>query len=176
MIDVIGKLYTNIDLNEDPELQQKPELLSGFHINSTKYLLGLDDYLVSPETPRREFAGIDTIYYTFESEDQAKDLLNYNKDDSEYHPVYLEYKKVPEKIRAVDGLLVLDMIGLLDSVESYVSSDIASRAEKIIYNREPFWFRNDALVEGLGSMLGLTNQQIDDLFIKVENYKISKGV
>ena len=165
MIDVIGNLYTTSVLDDEGNVITESVLQAGFHINATRKLVGLDEYLVSPVTRRRTFAGVETLFYTFESEEQGKQLLNYDEELG-YQPEFEVIKQVPEKISAVDGLLLLDESGLLDQVELYINSDQASRAEKIIYQRELNWYRNDALVTGLGTMLGLTDDQIDDLFIQ----------
>jgi len=47
----------------------------GFHLNTTEQLEGLDDYLVTPKTPRLVFMGYPTYHYCFESEEQARELV-----------------------------------------------------------------------------------------------------
>lgn len=170
MIDIIGKLYTPSVLDAEGNVLIEPILQEGFHINSTQKLLGLDQHLVTPENPRRTFAGVSTWFYTFDSEEQVKDLLNYDEEVG-YQPEFEETREVPHKIPAVDGLLLLDAMGLLDKVEEYINSAQATRAEKIIYQRELNWYKNDALVQGLGRMLGLSNTQIDELFIQASQTK-----
>ena len=69
---IAGPLY-DID-NTDPENPVVTEL-SGWHVNSTQKLEGLDDYLVTPTVPKVVFSGVDTWFYRFESEQQAVELL-----------------------------------------------------------------------------------------------------
>ena len=170
MIDIIGNLYTPSVLDDEGNIITESILQEGFHINSTQKLVGLNSYLVNPATPRRTFAGVETLFYTFESEEKARELLNYNEEFG-YQPEFEETREVPLKIPAVDGLLLLDAMGLLDKVEEYINSAQATRAEKIIYQRELNWYKNDALVQGLGRMLGLSNTQIDELFIQASQTK-----
>ena len=55
--------------------------LSGWHVNSTEKLEGLDDYLVTPAVPKVVFSGVATHHYRFDSEQQAIELLNLGGDD-----------------------------------------------------------------------------------------------
>jgi len=73
--DILGKLYTPSELDEEGNIIKQGEALEGFHINTTKQLEGLDQYLVTPTIPRVVFAGVTTHFYSFESEEQAKELV-----------------------------------------------------------------------------------------------------
>lgn len=71
-LDIIGKIY-DID-NTDHENPAVTEL-AGWHVNSTELLHGLEYCLIEPSSPRRVFMGVDTYCYKFDSEQQAKELL-----------------------------------------------------------------------------------------------------
>ena len=69
----IAGILHDID-NTDPENPVVTEL-SGWHVNSTEKLAGMDDYLVTPAVPKVVFSGVETWFYRFESEQQAVELL-----------------------------------------------------------------------------------------------------
>lgn len=71
-LDIIGPIY-DIDTT-DPE---NPVSIAqdGWHVNSTEQVEGLDQYLVTPQSPRQVFWGADTYCYKFDSEEQALSLL-----------------------------------------------------------------------------------------------------
>ncbi|MDP5205434.1 hypothetical protein ORI99_00015 [Alishewanella sp. SMS9] len=70
-LDIIGNIY---DISGDAENPTVTEL-EGWHVNSTVLLAGLEYYLIGPSSPRRVFMGVDTYCYKFDSEQQAKELL-----------------------------------------------------------------------------------------------------
>lgn len=45
-------------------------LLTGWHVNSDVYIVGLDGYRVHPAAPYNVIAGADTYYYRFDDEAQ----------------------------------------------------------------------------------------------------------
>lgn len=65
-LDIIGKIY---DISGDTESPTVTEL-EGWHVNSTELLDGLEQHLIEPTMPRRVFAGVETYFYRFESEQQ----------------------------------------------------------------------------------------------------------
>ena len=71
-LDIIGKLHDSD--STDPKSPTVTEL-AGWHVNSTELLHGLEYYLTEPSSPRRVFMGVDTYCYRFDSEQQAKELL-----------------------------------------------------------------------------------------------------
>jgi hypothetical protein len=73
--DILGKLYTPSELDEEGNIIKQGEALSGFHINTTDLLEGLDEYLVTPSVPRVIFAGAETYHYRFADEQEARELL-----------------------------------------------------------------------------------------------------
>ncbi len=149
-LDIIGTIH---DVSGETPVE-----LDGYHVNSALLISGLDAYRVEPSTPSRVFGGGTTYFYTFESKEQADELLQ----DVEFIPA----KEVPARVKSSSGLLVLAGLGLYDQLAEYMGSDIASVQEKIIYEREPYWYRNDALVTGMAAMFSLTTDQVDDLFIQ----------
>lgn len=68
---IIGKIH---NISGDPENPTVTEI-DGWHVNSTSILQGLDDYLVIPKHPKYVIMGVNTFFYKFHSERQAKVLL-----------------------------------------------------------------------------------------------------
>lgn len=172
MIDVIGILYDQPPINSKGEYTSPPQPLDGYHVNSTLLIEELENYQVIPNKPYRLFSGIETYFYVFADEQQAKELIGWNNEDG-YTPKFIPVKNAPERIKSSKGLLVLAEItdqdtgkNLFELLQLYMSSDTASVQEKIIYEREPYWYRDDALITGMAEMFNLSSDQVDDLFIQ----------
>jgi len=74
MLDIIGTIY-DADLTDPENPVSTPK--AGWHVNSLTQLEGLDDYLVTPATPRRIFqTPADTFFYVFADENEANNVLN----------------------------------------------------------------------------------------------------
>lgn len=77
-IDIIGTLYEPTgNVLKDDEGMEYPEMqpISGFHINTDALIEGADDYLVKPTIPRRVFAGVETKFYCFPSEEVFRQFV-----------------------------------------------------------------------------------------------------
>ena len=70
---------------------------------------------------------------------------------------------VPEKVATHKMLIAMDSAGLLPQVQTLVDS--AGGALKIAFDRAPEIHRASPMVAGMAAQLGLTDSQIDDLFI-----------
>lgn len=73
---------------------------------------------------------------------------------------------VVEKVTSVSsaqGMLALLDAGLLDSVTAFVDNS-TDKALKIWFYRANTWERNNPYIKAVATQLGLTDQQIDDLF------------
>ena len=66
-LNIIGNMY---DITGDIATE-----LAGWHVNSTELLPELEDYRIEPVTSRFVFMGVYTYCYKFDSESQAKELL-----------------------------------------------------------------------------------------------------
>lgn len=73
-----------------------------------------------------------------------------------------EIPAVPETITALQARLVLDSMGALDAVEAFI--DKAGGPAKIVWEYATVIERNSPLVEGAAAALGMTSEQMDDLF------------
>ena len=66
---IIGTIY---NLSGDGETSAP---VDGWHVNSTELLADIEDYRIEPATPKFVFMGVGTYCYKFDSEQQAKELL-----------------------------------------------------------------------------------------------------
>jgi hypothetical protein len=69
---------------------------------------------------------------------------------------------VPQSVTPLQARLALLGAGLLDQVEAAIAA--GSRADQITWEFAPYVRRDYALIENLGTALGLTSAEIDDLF------------
>jgi hypothetical protein len=70
---------------------------------------------------------------------------------------------VPTVISPLQGRLALKRTGLLESVEAAIVQ--ASGETQIWWEYATLWHRTHSLLNGLASSLGLTSEQVDELFI-----------
>jgi hypothetical protein len=70
----------------------------------------------------------------------------------------------PQSITPRQAKLALYGVGLLDEVETMVEK--ADRAVQIHYHESVEWLRNDPVLIGLATQLGMTTEQLDELFIQ----------
>lgn len=75
---------------------------------------------------------------------------------------------VPASITPRQGLIVLSRAGLLESVQEAISvmEGTSGKEARIEWEYATYWARNWPLLESVASGLGLTSEQIDDLFIQ----------
>lgn len=165
-IDIIGKIYNTVT-DEQGEVISTSEL-EGWHVNTTQKLAGLDSYLVTPTTPRRVFAGMNTYCYTFPSESQAKTLLKWNNTEKQYNPVFEpELPPVPSQVTRRQAITVLSLGGYLPQIESALDAieDATQKTVAEIFWKESLHFeRNNPLLNQLAEAIGMTQDDLDNLF------------
>lgn len=71
---------------------------------------------------------------------------------------------VPEFIEPHQGLLAIDSAGLSSAFEAWTNDPARTFSERALINRAPVWRRDDPLLQGAATALGLTSEQLDDLF------------
>lgn len=72
---------------------------------------------------------------------------------------------IPESVPALDALLALDAAGLSADYEAWASDPARTFAERAFINKAQNWRRDDPTLKSAGTALGLTDEQIDHLFI-----------
>lgn len=83
-------------------------------------------------------------------------------------PPEVDEDGVPSVITCVQGRLALLQAGLLDAVESSIA--VAAREIRIFWEFAVEWHRSNAVLVSLGQSLGLSDDQVDDLF------RLAKGL
>jgi len=73
---------------------------------------------------------------------------------------------VPDAVEPLQGLLAIDAFGMADAYETWATSTDRTFAERAFINRAQTWRRNDPILQGASTALGLTSEQLDALFIK----------
>jgi len=73
---------------------------------------------------------------------------------------------VPEAVEPLQGLLAIDEFGMAAAYEAWVTSPDRTFAELAFINRAQTWRRDDPILQGAATALGLTSEQLDALFIK----------
>lgn len=71
---------------------------------------------------------------------------------------------VPESVSILRAQLALDAAGLLDDVEAYMADPSAPKAHKIFWAKIDLLWRDSDVLATVAGHLGLTSEQIDDLF------------
>jgi hypothetical protein len=113
----------------------------------------------------------------------AGDLLAYGPNDDNYgpmansgefltiektnpEPVLTErQKKVPQSVTSVQALTALHNAGLLASVESVMNNPETDKIAVIAYQRAGNFRRKSPFISAVGNGLGLSEYEIDSLFI-----------
>lgn len=170
MLAVTGTIYKTVSSGED---NTSVDVLSGYHVNTTKRLAGLSDYQVYPETPEQVILGVKTYYYQFHSEEQAKQLLNWDEDTG-YNPSFEPpLPPVPASVTRRQALTVLTLGGYINQIEAAIAAiqDLQQRIIAQVFWRESQQFeRNNPTLIALAYAIGLTDEQLDDLFRQAANY------
>ena len=71
---------------------------------------------------------------------------------------------IPDRVTPRQAKLALLNAGLLDDTEALINA--ADKATQIAWNNALEFLRTDPLITTLGAALGLSDAQIDDLFIQ----------
>ena len=153
-IDEIGTLY------DAPVDEETPAVaLPGYHVNSTCPVAEWAAYKVTPATPRRIFGGIPTYFYTFASQAEYESLP---ADLTVTPPV------VPQIISRAQAKAALILNGRIGSVQPAIDAIPDPLQKALVQNDwdERLNFeRTNATLIALATGLGMTSDQLDQLFI-----------
>ncbi|OWV29801.1 hypothetical protein [Halomonas campaniensis] len=72
---------------------------------------------------------------------------------------------VPDSIPALEALLALDKAGLAEDYESWASAPARTFSERAFINKAQNWRRSDPTLNSAAQALGLSSEQVDQLFI-----------
>lgn len=64
------------EYDEEGNVITEPTVIEGFHVNTLGEIEGADDYIVTPNSPKRKFSGRDdAIYYAFPDEETFRGFV-----------------------------------------------------------------------------------------------------
>ncbi len=167
MIYIIGTMTVLSNINDPTQGVME---LPGFFVSTTLKIEGLDSYLADTTSNMPAFEGVKTYFYKFNSEQQAKLLLNWS-DESGFQPFFKTVHDVPAFVTRRQARQQLLLMGLLDNVDPTIASipDTTARRLAEIYWQDATDFdRNNPYLLSIAAALGLTPEQLDDAFIAAE--------
>ena len=104
------------------------------------------------------------------SADEWQQFSKYNKEDLLIENGKISLKKINENVVIVPRLITrlqaklqLLEIGLLDEVEDLVAQD---RKVQLYWKEADNFYRTDSILLGMATTIGLTDEQLDELFIE----------
>ena len=68
-------------------------------------------------------------------------------------------------VSALQGLLAIDQAGLSEAYDEWANSPARTFAERAFIEKAQTWKRNDPTLNAAATDLGLTSEQVDQLFI-----------
>lgn len=72
---------------------------------------------------------------------------------------------VPQSVGALQGLLAIDQAGLSSAYEAWANDPARTFAERAFINKAQNWRRDDATLIAAATALGLTSEQVDNMFM-----------
>lgn len=121
-----------------------------YKLTSTESILRIsDDASIPPDTANRDYA----------------DYLSWLEQGNTPEPYTTPTPEVPERIEALQDLLVLDSAGLGPAYEAWALSPDRTFAQKAFINKATHWKRTDPTLLAATTALGLTSAQVDAFFI-----------
>lgn len=73
--------------------------------------------------------------------------------------------RIPQSVSSLQGLLALDQAGLSAAYTTWASDPSRTFAQKAFIDKAQTWKRDDPTIAAAAADLGLTSQNVDDLFI-----------
>ena len=75
------------------------------------------------------------------------------------------HSSVPSQVSALQGLLAINAAGLSEAYSEWASSGDRTFAERAFIDKATHWKRTDPVLLSGATALGLTSEQVDQLFI-----------
>ena len=178
MLDIIGTIFTEPAFNAEGEVTTPAEPIQGWHVNAPFRIEGWSEFEVTPATPRRLFAGVETIFYTFPDEATFKGLTEETITDKEGNTATVAKELKPEQAPEAAPAVPLSVSPrqicqamnrvpygegfLRDAVEAAVLA--GDQDIKDWWNRSTAFERHHPQVLVLASALGVSEADLDQLW------------
>lgn len=72
---------------------------------------------------------------------------------------------IPSQVTALQGMLAIDQAGLSEAYEAWANDPARTFTERAFINKALNWRRNDPVLLSGAQVLGLTEENLDQLFI-----------
>ena len=89
---------------------------------------------------------------------------NYQYSDGRFQAV-TRAEKVPDEIDSIAAIIVLEQSGFGAAYEAWITSNERTRIEKETVARRGRWRRDNALLISAAAAIGITSEQLDQMFI-----------
>jgi hypothetical protein len=90
-------------------------------------------------------------------------------DGTEIEPYVPPPMPVPVSVTRFQALAVLAAGGYLDTIRSYINGLDPDNVQRLAWENAADWERTSPTLNALAAMLGLSDAQVDDLFIAASN-------
>lgn len=97
MLDIIGTIFAEPAFDAEGNATTEAQALPGWHVNAPFRIEGWSQYEVTPATPRRVFAGAETVFYTFPDEATFKGFVEETITDEEGNTTTVPKELKPEQ-------------------------------------------------------------------------------
>ena len=178
MLDIIGTLFTGPTFDAEGNATTEAQALAGWHVNAPFRIDGWSQYEVTPNTPRRVFAGVQTVFYTFPDEATFKALVEETVTDSEGNTTTVPKELKPEQAPVAGQAVPLSVSPrqlcqamnrvpygegfLRDAVEAAVLA--GDQDIKDWWHRSTAFERHHPQVLVMASALGVSEADLDQLW------------
>ena len=163
--DVIGTIYTPGTYDSEGNTLTEPVAQPGYHVNTTAPVGGWEAFKVTGGNGRRVFGGIVTHCYAFDDAAEFEAYLDTADLTAPALPMtdVPVIQGVPQSVTMRQARLALLAAGLLDMVEAAITAAGPEAAIEWEYAADVQ--RGAGLVPAMAAALGMTDAQIDALFV-----------
>ena len=166
---VIGHIVeTPAEYDEEGQVTTDATYMAGWHVDATYRIPELESYIVDPQpaTPAHQFAGVRTYAYRFPDEQVWQQFVSeHSTPDGELN-LTPPKPRPPNKVTMRQARLALSAAGILPQVDLAIEAleEPQRSVARIEWEYSQEVERNRELVQLLGPALGLSDEQLDDLF------------
>ena len=129
------------------------------------YLIPANATIVKPPEYKE---GFDIKFNAVENEFEYVEKIAPTVEEEKIEEQIVDENSVPTKISRLQAKLQLLEIGLLDEVEDLVAQD---RKVQLYWKEADNFYRTDSILLGMATTIGLTDEQLDELFIEASKLK-----
>lgn len=169
MIKIVGAIVeTPAVIDSDGETLTEATYLYGWHVDATYPVPELETYLLDPQPTTRahQFAGVRTYAYRFPDEQAWQQFVSdHSNADGELN-LTPPKPRPPAKVTMRQARLALSAAGILPQVDAAINAleEPQISVARIEWDYSQEVQRDRELVQLLGPALGLSDEQLDDLF------------